>query len=197
MTAAAHHRLTPTQQQIIDRHLAFKEKIASLAKTDRGISCPSASCRTSVSEGPPPVSAEKIAEWAERQRAIPIPVSEPAEPWFSIVEMGPPPPITIKHIIGVVARECNLTRNDILSERRLAQVVRARQIAMYWAKELTGFSFPALGRQFGYRDHTTVLHGVRKIERLRSLDADLNELLQSIGKKIKDEHNARYAKATT
>jgi hypothetical protein len=181
--------------EIKERHKSFHSKIAAQAKIDTGISCPSASNRIPA-RGPIPPSAEDIARWTERQRAIPIPVAAPIEPLFSIIaEVVQPQPITVTQIINAVAAECNLTRNDILSARRLAPIVRARQIAMYLAKELTGFSFPALGRRFGYRDHTTVLHGVRKIERLYHSDIEMMALVERVRNKIKDAHNARHLKA--
>ena len=62
-------------------------------------------------------------------------------------------------------RRYNVSRSDILSERRTAAVVQPRQIAMYLSKVLTLRSLPEIGRRFGGRDHTTVLHAVRKIEK--------------------------------
>ena len=66
----------------------------------------------------------------------------------------------------MVARQYNVSRSDLLSSRRTANVVRPRQVAMYLAKTLTLRSLPEIGRRFGGRDHTTVLHAVRKIEAL-------------------------------
>jgi chromosomal replication initiator protein len=72
----------------------------------------------------------------------------------------------IEEIQRVVSRHFNVSRSDLLSARRTANVVRPRQIAMYLAKTLTLRSLPEIGRRFGGRDHTTVLHAVRKIEAL-------------------------------
>jgi chromosomal replication initiator protein len=66
-----------------------------------------------------------------------------------------------------------VSRSDLLSARRTANVVRPRQIAMYLAKTLTLRSLPEIGRRFGGRDHTTVLHAVRKIESLIGNDTTL------------------------
>jgi chromosomal replication initiator protein len=74
--------------------------------------------------------------------------------------------VKIEEIQRVVSRHYNVSRNDLLSERRTASIVRPRQIAMYLAKVLTHRSLPDIGRRFGGRDHTTVLHAVRKIEDL-------------------------------
>ena len=74
--------------------------------------------------------------------------------------------VMIEDIQRVVARQYDVSRSDMLSARRTANVVRPRQIAMYLAKTLTLRSLPEIGRKFGGRDHTTVLHAVRKIEGL-------------------------------
>ena len=77
-----------------------------------------------------------------------------------------PKRVKIEDIQKLVASHYSVTRADILSSRRTATVVKPRQIAMYLAKTLTLRSLPEIGRRFGGRDHTTVLHAVRKIEGL-------------------------------
>ena len=77
-----------------------------------------------------------------------------------------PKRVKIEDIQRIVARQYNVSRADLLSSRRTANVVRPRQVAMYLAKTLTLRSLPEIGRRFGGRDHTTVLHAVRKIENL-------------------------------
>jgi chromosomal replication initiator protein len=86
-----------------------------------------------------------------------------------------PKRVKIEDIQRVVARQYNVSRADLLSSRRTANVVRPRQIAMYLAKTLTLRSLPEIGRRFGGRDHTTVLHAVRKIEGLVDNDTMLAE----------------------
>jgi chromosomal replication initiator protein len=81
--------------------------------------------------------------------------------------------VKIEDIQRLVANHYNVTRADILSSRRTATVVRPRQIAMYLAKSLTLRSLPEIGRRFGGRDHTTVLHAVRKIEGMVTTDQEL------------------------
>ncbi len=78
--------------------------------------------------------------------------------------------VRIEEIQRIVARHYNVSRSDLLSSRRTANVVRPRQVAMYLAKTLTLRSLPEIGRRFGGRDHTTVLHAVRKIESLIGTD---------------------------
>jgi chromosomal replication initiator protein len=94
--------------------------------------------------------------------------------------------IKIEDIQRVVARQYNVGRSDMLSARRTANVVRPRQVAMYLAKILTLRSLPEIGRRFGGRDHTTVLHAVRKIEALVARDAQLAEEVESLKKQLQE-----------
>jgi chromosomal replication initiator protein len=73
-----------------------------------------------------------------------------------------------------------------LSSRRTANVVRPRQVAMYLAKTMTLRSLPEIGRRFGGRDHTTVLHAVRKIEGLVGSDASLAEEVEILKRQLQD-----------
>ena len=82
-----------------------------------------------------------------------------------LVRLREPKRVRIEDIQKLVAARYNVSRADILSDRRTAAVVKPRQIAMYLAKSLTLRSLPEIGRRFGGRDHTTVLHAVRKIEK--------------------------------
>jgi chromosomal replication initiator protein len=79
--------------------------------------------------------------------------------------------ITIDEIQRKVAEHYNIKLSDMHSARRARQVARPRQVAMYLAKQLTARSLPEIGRKFGGRDHTTVMHAVRKIEELANDDA--------------------------
>jgi len=88
--------------------------------------------------------------------------------------------VRIDDILKVVAKHYNVTRADILSQRRTANVVKPRQIAMYLAKVLTLRSLPEIGRRFGGRDHTTVLHAVRKIDTLIATDRALAEEIETL-----------------
>lgn len=78
--------------------------------------------------------------------------------------------ITIDEIQRKVAEHFNIRLSDMHSARRARQVARPRQVAMYLAKQLTARSLPEIGRKFGGRDHTTVMHAVRKIEELSNDD---------------------------
>lgn len=81
-----------------------------------------------------------------------------------------PRPVRLEHIIKVVAKFYNVTMTDMRSRRRLAVLSRPRQVAMYLCRQLTIRSLPEIGRHLGGKDHTTVLHGVRKIETLMLSD---------------------------
>ena len=97
-----------------------------------------------------------------------------------------PKRIKIEDIQRVVARQYNVSRSDLLSSRRTANVVRPRQVAMYLAKTLTLRSLPEIGRRFGGRDHTTVLHAVRKIEALVAKDNSLSEEVESLKRQLQE-----------
>jgi chromosomal replication initiator protein len=90
-----------------------------------------------------------------------------------LVNAGEPRRVRIEDIQRVVAKHYNVSRQELVSNRRTRVIVKPRQIAMYLAKTLTPRSFPEIGRRFGGRDHTTVLHAVRKIEDLISGDTKL------------------------
>jgi chromosomal replication initiator protein len=83
--------------------------------------------------------------------------------------------VTIDEIQRRVAEHFNIRLGEMTSERRARAVARPRQIAMYLAKQLTSRSLPEIGRKFGGRDHTTVMHAVRKIEELKGTDPALAE----------------------
>ena len=103
-----------------------------------------------------------------------------------LIRPAEPRKVKIEEIQRVVARRYNVSRSDLLSSRRTANVVRPRQIAMYLAKTLTLRSLPEIGRRFGGRDHTTVLHAVRKIEGLVGNDGALAEEIETIKRELQE-----------
>lgn len=88
--------------------------------------------------------------------------------------------ISIENVIRAVAEKFSLQPSQIKQKTNAANITYPRQIAMYLAKELTHSSLPEIGRAFGGKHHTTVLHSVQKIEALRQKDADLNRMLHSL-----------------
>ncbi|MEX0693543.1 MAG: chromosomal replication initiator protein DnaA [Rhodospirillales bacterium] len=83
--------------------------------------------------------------------------------------------VTIEEIQKQVANHFNIRISDMHSARRARSVARPRQVAMYLAKQLTARSLPEIGRKFGGRDHTTVMHAVRKVEELKTMDPGFAE----------------------
>ena len=86
--------------------------------------------------------------------------------------------VTIEEIQRKVAEHYNVRLSDMIGPRRMRTIARPRQIAMYLAKHLTSRSLPEIGRRFGGRDHTTIMHGIRKIEELMATDSQLSDDLQ-------------------
>jgi chromosomal replication initiator protein len=103
-----------------------------------------------------------------------------------LIRPAEPKRVRIEDIQRVVARQYNVSRSDLLSSRRTANVVRPRQVAMYLAKVLTLRSLPEIGRRFGGRDHTTVLHAVRKIENLAGNDSTFAEEIEALKRQLQD-----------
>ncbi len=97
-----------------------------------------------------------------------------------------PEPISIEKIIAEVARTYNVSESEILSNRRTAALVLARQVAMYIARETTELSFKAIGEKFG-KDHTTVLYNVNKIEEFLKDKPYEKELVGNIIKSLTNE----------
>ncbi len=94
--------------------------------------------------------------------------------------------VRIEDILRIVSRHYKVPRNDLLSSRRSRDVVRPRQIAMYLAKSLTSRSLPEIGRRFGGRDHTTVLHSVRKVEQMMKDDTELTQEIELLKRMLED-----------
>jgi chromosomal replication initiator protein len=97
---------------------------------------------------------------------------------------APEKSVPVETIKRRVAAFFDLTVEDLISQRRHRAVARPRQIAMYFCKRLTRRSFPDIGQRFGGRDHTTVMHAVKRIEELALTDAAFAAELVEIGRKI-------------
>lgn len=102
-------------------------------------------------------------------------------PWIPAEPRAP----QIKDVQRAVAGHYDIARSDLLSARRTKEVVWPRQVGMYLAKELTPHSLPEIGRRFGNRDHTTVLHAVRKIGGLVARDEDIAAEMDTIKRLVK------------
>jgi chromosomal replication initiator protein len=94
--------------------------------------------------------------------------------------------VRIDDILRTVSKHYGVNRGDLLSGRRNRSIVRPRQIGMYLAKLLTSRSLPEIGRRFGNRDHTTVLHAIRKIEQLMNDDTQLREEVELLKRLLRE-----------
>lgn len=166
----------------LERQLRFAQ--AAMRHMEKKATAPAPVVKIVVKPPPAPVEEPKPdTTWVQRQ------VERFKAPWFEITD-GPTSfeskdkrPPEIKTIQRIVGRHFLISVADILAERRTKDVVRPRQIAMYLCKELTMRSLPEIGRRFGGRDHTTVLHAVRKIAIAIGRDPLLAEEVATIRQK--------------
>ena len=124
--------------------------------------------------------AEMIADYKARRERVNgwKPPEPPPEPFPVHLFVEPPMPIPvmsangtkISHIREVVAAHYGVTPDEVNSARREAKIMRPRQVTYYLGKKLTNLSLPNIARQIGNRDHTTILSGIRKMNRLLESD---------------------------
>ncbi|HQI40158.1 MAG TPA: chromosomal replication initiator protein DnaA [Ignavibacteriaceae bacterium] len=93
--------------------------------------------------------------------------------------------ITIDDISRIICTQLNIPENKIREKTRKKEIVLARQLAMYFAKELTKNSLKTIGLHFGGRDHSTVIHACNNVEQMRNSDPSMNDLIDSIRNKLK------------
>jgi chromosomal replication initiator protein len=94
--------------------------------------------------------------------------------------------ITVEEIQRRVAEHYNIRLSDLVGPRRMRSFARPRQVAMWLAKALTSRSLPEIGKRFGGRDHTTIMHGVRKIEELRQTDSGIADDLELLRRSLEE-----------
>lgn len=94
--------------------------------------------------------------------------------------------VTVEEIQRKVSEHYNIRLSDMIGPKRVRTLARPRQIAMYLAKSLTSRSLPEIGRRFGGRDHTTVMHGVRKIEELKAIDSQIADDLELLRRALSE-----------
>ncbi|AHC99296.1 chromosomal replication initiator protein DnaA [Leisingera methylohalidivorans] len=92
--------------------------------------------------------------------------------------------ITVEEIQRKVSEYYNIRMSDIIGPKRLRSYARPRQVAMYLCKQLTSRSLPEIGRRFGGRDHTTVMHGVKRIEELKTTDGQIAEDVEMLRRSL-------------
>lgn len=127
---------------------------------------------------------------APQARAIEIQISQPEVQSIPVVKIVPvalldeqpwqPKRVFVSSIIRAVCRRYKVTRIDIMSRRRTANIVRPRQVVFYLARHLTTMSLPEIGRLCGGKDHTSVLWGIHRIEGARMNDATLDDTLKEL-----------------
>ena len=122
------------------------------------------------------------ATWQYMRQPITVEIAE--QTIRDLVQGLEPRRIKIDEILKVISRHFGVSRGDLLSERRHRSVVWPRQIGMYLAKQLTSRSLPEIGRRFGGRDHTTVLHAIRKIESHLAGNPRLKDELEELKKML-------------
>jgi chromosomal replication initiator protein len=118
--------------------------------------------------------------------AQPVTVESAEQIIADLVRGKEPRRVKIDDILRVIMKHFGVNRGDLLSSRRNRSIVRPRQIGMYLAKSLTARSLPEIGRRFGGRDHTTVLHAIRKIESLLAEDPALREEMEVLKRLLKE-----------
>ena len=118
--------------------------------------------------------------------AQPITVESAEQIISDLVRGKEPRRVKIDDILRVIMKHFGVNRGDLLSSRRNRSIVRPRQIGMYLAKSLTARSLPEIGRRFGGRDHTTVLHAIRKVESLLAEDPSLREEVEVLKRLLKE-----------
>ncbi|VAW10195.1 Chromosomal replication initiator protein DnaA [hydrothermal vent metagenome] len=122
----------------------------------------------------------------EKVGPTPITIDAAAAVIRDIVAETPARQIMIEDVLRAVTGHFNVSRADLLSSRRHKSIVYPRQVGMYLAKTLTTRSLPEIGRKFGGRDHTTVLHAVRKIERLVGEDVGVRNSVDVLRNVLRD-----------
>lgn len=170
-------------EELIARHKTRRARIAAKAVPDKPIECLSASVRCGGFSRPvqaqapkPSAPSEDIQEWVKRQ----LERHKAYQFWFSIESEGGLKTPTIDLIRRTVSKFYDVSIQDMISQRKTAEVVRVRMVAIFISRELTTHSLPEIGRRFGNRDHTTILHAERKIRSLIAVDEKLAQDIQTL-----------------
>ena len=106
-----------------------------------------------------------------------------------LFQTKPDASVDVDSVIEEVVRQFEISRSDILGSSRLKRVSTPRHLAQYLARKLTGLSYPEIGHRFGGRDHTSILHACRKVERDLAVDENLKSLVAFLTKRIQDKHD--------
>jgi hypothetical protein len=178
MNAAAARQPTETELKAHARHAAFRASIAAKAAAldeRKSVQPRDAAPMAVVAPAGPPLAHADLS----------LPPMK--EPWFSIECVSVVKTLKVREIQIAVCDHYGLKVAELLAERRFRPLVRARQVAMYLCSALTFKSLPAIGRDFGGKDHTTVLHAARKIRAL--IDPNNRQFDPSIATAVKALRN--------
>lgn len=123
--------------------------------------------------------------WETRETFTRPPPCDPSPRVVEAVQKalnGPPEvdPAPMGRIVKAVCSRFGVSKLDLISQRRIQTISRPRQIAMYLARHLTTFSQPQIARFLGNKDHTTVIHGIRRIDQLMKVDAELRTHVEAL-----------------
>ena len=102
-----------------------------------------------------------------------------------VFPQGEPAAVSIERIQELVCDRFSVSSSELTGDRRSQNIVYPRQVAMYLSRELTDSSLPKIGKQFGGRDHTTVIHATSKIARLIREDRSVYNLVQELTARVK------------
>ena len=103
-----------------------------------------------------------------------------------IINNDQPTPVTIEKIIEEVARTFGVTPEDIRSENRRAQISNARQVAIYAVREITQIPYEAIGKEFGNRDHSTIVYALQQMDKKIAKDSKTKATVEDIIKNIRN-----------
>jgi chromosomal replication initiator protein len=172
------------------RYKILKRRAAEKAELERGFAIPEPVIEylaTQLTESGRELEGAITRVHASFQlTAQPVTVDSAEQIIGDLVRSKEPRRVKIDDILRVVMKHFGVNRGDLLSSRRNRSIVRPRQIGMWLAKSLTARSLPEIGRRFGGRDHTTVLHAIRKIESLLAEDASLREEVEVLKRMLKE-----------
>lgn len=139
-----------------------------------------------------PAPVQELAPEASNDTAVEIPnflsLRQKRRDWIDLTSKQALKPADSTIVLRIVVDHFGITKRDLISERRTAEIVKPRMIACWLMRNFTTMSLPTIGKKLGRRDHTTVLNAIRKIDALRERDADFcaltDELAAITGKEI-------------
>ncbi len=168
------------RQKVLEKRLAEKRAIDPSFTLSRDVLDVLASRLTENGRELEGAVTRLYATWQYMRTPITLDIAETVI--RDLVQNLEPRRIKIEDILRIISRHYGVSKGDLLSQRRHRSVVWPRQIGMYLAKQLTARSLPEIGRRFGGRDHTTVLHAIRKIEGEITKNPRLEDELEELKK---------------